>query len=84
MFEISRLTSWRLMLGCHHVSVLAHHLGLPWSVFLQAHWEVLSAADCFAIDVLTLGGLQRYWALVVMELCTRRVTIAGIIAEPTG
>ena len=58
--------------------------GKTWKEFLKAHWNVLSAADFFEVEVLTLGGLQRYWVMVVMELSTRRVTIAGIIAEPTG
>ena len=55
-----------------------------WKQFLKTHWSVLSAADFFTVEVLSLGGLQRYSALVIMELCTRRVWIGGIIAEPTA
>jgi hypothetical protein len=51
---------------------------------LKAHWSVMSAADFFTVEVMSLGGLQRYSVLVIMELCTRRVTIGGIVAEPTG
>ena len=45
---------------------------------------MLSAVDFFEVEVLSWGGLQRYWVMAVMELCTRRVTIAGITVEPTG
>ena len=45
---------------------------------------MLSAADFFEVEVLSLGGLQRYGVMGIMELSTRRVTISGIIAEPTG
>jgi len=55
-----------------------------WKQFLRTHWSVLSAADFFTVEVLSLGGLQRYSVLVIMELCTRRVWIGGIIGEPTA
>jgi hypothetical protein len=50
--------------------------------FLAAHWDAIAAADFFTVEVLTLHGLVRYHVLVVMELCTRRVHIAGITREP--
>ena len=55
-----------------------------WRTFLRAHWEAIAAADFFTVEVLTLGGLRRYHVLFVIELCTRRVTIAGIHAAPYG
>ncbi len=55
-----------------------------WKTFLQAHWEGLAAADLFTVEVLTLGGLRRYFVLFVIELKTRRVKIAGIHHQPYG
>ena len=56
----------------------------PWKTFLQAHWEGLTAGDLFTVEVLTLGGLRRYFVLFVIELKTRRVKIAGIHHQPYG
>ena len=54
----------------------------PWKTFLAAHWDALAAADFFTVEVLTLHGLVRYTVLVVMELKTRKVEIAGITSQP--
>lgn len=56
----------------------------PWRTFLKAHWEAIAAADFFAIEVLTMHGLVRYFVLFVIELRTRKVEIAGITADPNG
>ena len=56
----------------------------PWKTFLQAHWNGVAAADLFTVEVLTLGGLRRYFVLFVIELKTRRVKIAGIHSQPHG
>ena len=56
----------------------------PWKAFLQAHWEGLAACDLFTVEVLTLAGLRRYLVFFVIELQTRRVTIAGIHPQPGG
>ncbi len=56
----------------------------PWKAFLQAHWEGLAACDLFTVEVLTLAGLRRYLVFFVIELTTRRVTIAGIHPQPGG
>lgn len=55
-----------------------------WQQFLQAHWEVLAAADFFTIEVWTQSGLVRVVVLFVIELSTRRVEIAGFTTEPKG
>ena len=47
------------------------------------HWEVLAATDFFTVEVATWHGLVTYYVLVVMELATRRVEIAGITPHPT-
>jgi putative transposase len=40
--------------------------------------------DFFAVEVLTFGGLVRYFVLFVIDLGTRRVEIAGIARQPHG
>ena len=55
-----------------------------WQQFLQAHWEVLAAADFFTVEVWTRTGLVRVMLLFVIELSTRRVEIAGICTQPDG
>ncbi len=56
--------------------------GMPWTVFLKAHWKVLAASDFFAVEVWSWSGLVTYYVLFVMELATRRVCIAGITRHP--
>ena len=55
-----------------------------WKQFLEAHWEVLAAADFFTVEVWTPTGLVRVVVLFVIELSTRRVEIAGISTKPDG
>ena len=57
---------------------------MPGKTFLQAHWEGLAACDLFTVEVLTLAGLRRYLVFFVIELRSRRVTIAGIHPQPGG
>jgi transposase InsO family protein len=54
----------------------------PWKTFLAAHWDSLAAADFFTVEVLTMGGLVRYFVFFVMRLKTRTVEIAGITCQP--
>jgi transposase InsO family protein len=54
----------------------------PWNTFLAAHWDGLAAADFFSVEVLTMGGLVRYFVFFVMKLKTRTVEIAGITCQP--
>ena len=56
----------------------------PWKTFLEAHWDWIAATDLFTVEVLSLGGLRRYFVLFVIELKTRRVKIAGIHSQPYG
>ncbi len=55
-----------------------------WRQFLRSHWDVLAATDFFTVEVCSPVGLVRYHVLFVMELCSRRVHIAGIIHDPYG
>jgi transposase InsO family protein len=54
---------------------------MPWATFLKAHWGAIAAMDFFRVEVMTLIGPVRYSALVVMDLKTRRVEVAGIVRE---
>ena len=54
----------------------------PWKTFLAAHWDSLAAADFFTVEVLTMGGLVRYFVFFLMRLQTRTVEIAGITCQP--
>ena len=56
--------------------------GMPWSVFLKAHWKALAAADFFTVEVWGWRGLMTHYVLFVIELATRRVRIAGITVQP--
>jgi len=57
---------------------------MSWTQFLTRHWEVLAATDFFTVEVATWHGLVTYYVLVVIELATRRVQIAGITPHPTA
>jgi putative transposase len=58
--------------------------GMSWAQFLKMHWEVLAATDFFTVEVATWHGLVTYYVLVVVELATRRVHIAGLTPHPTA
>src|SRR5215475_5259778 len=84
----------------HHMDAITvrnilhrHHLepapqrrkaGMSWAQFLKRHWDVLAATDFFTVEVATWHGLVTYYVLVVMELSTRRVHVAGITPRPTA
>ncbi len=55
---------------------------LPWATFLKAHWGAIAAMDFFKVEVLSPRGPVRYAVLVVMDLQSRRVQIAGIVQDP--
>jgi putative transposase len=84
----------------HHIDAITvhnilrrHHLepapkrrkaGMSWQQFLKIHWDVLAATDFFTVEVATWHGLVTYYVLMVMELSTRRVHVAGITPHPTA
>jgi len=55
-----------------------------WETFLKAHWESLGAIDFTTVEVWTVKGLVTMYILVVMELKSRRIEIAGITFNPDG
>jgi putative transposase len=76
----------RNILRRHHLEPAPQRrkAGMGWAQFLKMHWEVLAATDFFTVEVATRHGLATYYVLVVMELATRRVQIAGITPHPTA
>ena len=57
---------------------------MSWRSFLKAHWGAIAGMDFFTVEVVTLTGLVRYFVLVVIDLKTRSVEIAGIVHQPDG
>jgi transposase InsO family protein len=76
----------RNILRRHHIEPAPQRrkAGMRWAQFLKLHWEGLAATDFFTVEVATWHGLVTYYVLVVMELATRRVHIAGITPHPTA
>jgi transposase InsO family protein len=56
----------------------------PWRTFLKAHWGAIAAMDFFSVEAVTITGLVRYFVRIVIDLETRRVTVAGIVHQPEG
>src|SRR5499426_888701 len=75
----------RNILRRHHMDPAPQRrkAGMSWQQFLKIHWDVLAATDFFTVEVATWHGLVTYYVLVVMELSTRRVHMAGITPHPT-
>lgn len=57
---------------------------LTWKIFIERQFAHLAAADFFTKEVWTMRGLKRFHVLVVMDLATRRIKIAGVVPEPDG
>jgi putative transposase len=76
----------RNLLHRHHLEPAPQRRkgGMSWSQFLKLHWDVLAATDLFTVEVAMWHGLVTYYVLMVMELATRRVHIAGITPHPTA
>jgi putative transposase len=55
-----------------------------WKEFLERHWELIVAADFFTVEVWTARGLKRFLVLFFIDLCTRKVEIAGIVSGANG
>jgi hypothetical protein len=57
---------------------------MRWAQFLTRHWEVLAATDRCTVEVITWQGLVTYDVVLVMEVATGRVHMAGITPHPTS
>ncbi len=53
-----------------------------WRTFLAAHWSTIAATDFFTVEVWGLRGLVTFYVLIVIELSSRRVHLAGVTANP--
>lgn len=51
---------------------------------MKAHWGAIAGMDFFTVEVVSFRGLIRYFVLFVIDLKTRRVEIAGLVAQPDG
>src|SRR6185312_12434855 len=54
-----------------------------WKDFIASHMAVLAGTDFFTVEVLTWRGLATYYVLFVIQLETRRVTLAGFTRHST-
>jgi len=54
-----------------------------WKKFIAAHMGVLAGMDFFSAEVLTWRGPVTYYVLFLIQLETRRVTLAGMTRHPT-
>src|SRR3954454_2520094 len=54
-----------------------------WKDFIASQMAITAGIDFFTAEVLTWRGLVTYYVLFVIELETRRVTLAGITQHPT-
>jgi hypothetical protein len=74
----------RTILRRHHMEPAPQRrkASMSWAQFLRMHGEVRAATDFFTVEVATWHGLVTYYVLVVMELSTRRVHLAGMTPPP--
>jgi transposase InsO family protein len=79
--QISRTTVRRILAEDGIEPAPERRKHMPWATFLKAHWGAIAAMDFFKVEVMTLTGPVRYSVLVVMDLQTRHVEVAGIVRE---
>jgi hypothetical protein len=74
-------SSIRRMLGAHGLDPAPRRASASWQSFLRQQAAGILACDFFTVDTVFL---QRMYVLVVIELGSRRVHLAGVTAHPTG
>jgi len=79
--EIGRTTVRRILAEDGIEPAPERRKHMPWTTFLKAHWGAIAAMNFFKVEVMTLVGPVRYSVLVVMDLKTRHVEVAGIVHE---
>jgi putative transposase len=52
------------------------------SIFLQAHWPALVAADFFTTEVWTARGLVTYYVAFLLGVQSRRIQVIGCTPYP--
>ncbi len=83
-YEIGRNTIKRILLDNGLEPAPERGKKTSWETFLKSHWGAIAATDFFSVEVLTPRGLVRYLVLLVIDLKTRTVEIAGIARDPNG
>jgi putative transposase len=83
-FDVARSTVQRILRENGIEPAPRRGKTLSWSAFLRAHGGAIAAADFFSVEVLTVGGLVRYFVFFVIDLKTRRVHVAGLANSPDG
>jgi putative transposase len=66
----------------HGFPPVPRRTGPSWKQFLQAHLDIIWAADFFTEEVWTCSGLVTYYTLFFIHLGTRRVRFAGCTPQP--
>ena len=82
--KVGRTTIRELLMSSGIAPAPDRKKGKKWKDFLRENLSVISAVDFFTVEVLTLTGFHRYSVMIVMQLATRRVNLAGVYLEPTG
>jgi transposase InsO family protein len=57
---------------------------MSWATFVRSHSHLIAAADFFTTEVWTARGLVTHYTLVVIDVATRRVQIAGTTTNPVS
>ena len=57
---------------------------MSWRTFVRSHAHMIAAADFFTTEVWTAHGLVRHFTLFVIDIATRRVSVAGTTTNPTS
>ncbi len=71
------------ILLAHGIEPAPRRSKLPrWSEFINSHMDCLAATDFFTTEVWTKNGLVTFFVLLVIDLASRRVEIAGITVNP--
>jgi putative transposase len=76
--DVGRTTIQRILADCGIEPAPERRRKISWERFLRSHWGAIAATDFFTVEVLTVRGLVRYLVLFVIDLKTRRITIAGL------